>query len=115
MSTGRSVLAIALDPKLLKLPPLGTVAQPALSAEQIITASQADAERLELLGYELQACLIDTGETAESVVQQHLARQRFDCIVLGAGLWTLPEHFLLFEKYCQHRTRAGPARQDRLQ
>jgi hypothetical protein len=50
------------------------------------------------LGYEVQSCLVDLGETAESVVSDVLSREKFDCIMVGAGIRGLPQHTLLFEK-----------------
>jgi hypothetical protein len=38
------------------------------------------------LGYEVQSCIVDLGEeTAESVVSDILSREKFDCIMSGAG------------------------------
>jgi hypothetical protein len=50
------------------------------------------------LGYEVQSCLVDLGETAESVVSGTLSRERFDCIMIGAGVRAIPQHTHLFEK-----------------
>jgi hypothetical protein len=47
---------------------------------------------------EVQGCLVDLGETAESVVSDTLSREKFDCIMVGAGIRALPQHTLLFEK-----------------
>jgi len=49
-------------------------------------------------GYDVQMCLTDFGETAESVVRVELVQKRFDCIVIGAGIRTIAGSFLLFEK-----------------
>jgi hypothetical protein len=43
-------------------------------------------------------CLTDFGETAEAVVQSQLNQKQFDCILIGAGIRTIPSNFLLFEK-----------------
>ena len=50
------------------------------------------------LGYEVQTCLVDFGETAESLVSDILSREKFDCIMIGAGIRILPQHTVLFEK-----------------
>jgi hypothetical protein len=50
------------------------------------------------LGYSVQTCLTDFGETAEATVQKQLEQQQFDCIVIGAGIRTIPSNFILFEK-----------------
>jgi hypothetical protein len=46
----------------------------------------------------VQICLLDLGETAESVLSDTLSREKFDCIMVGAGVRTLPQHTFLFEK-----------------
>jgi hypothetical protein len=43
-------------------------------------------------------CLIDLGETAEEVVRDRLSQKQFNCILIGAGVRTIPKYFILFEK-----------------
>lgn len=50
------------------------------------------------LGYEVQTCLVDLGETVERVVSDTLSLENFDCIMIGAGVRLLPQHTFLFEK-----------------
>jgi hypothetical protein len=57
----------------------------------------AQLERVRALGYYVESCLIDTGESAEEVTRLHLESRTFDCVLFGAGL-RAPEHRLLFEK-----------------
>jgi hypothetical protein len=39
------------------------------------------------LGYEVRSCRVDLGEeTAESVVSDILSGEKFDCIMIGAGI-----------------------------
>ena len=59
-------------------------------------ASSEDA--LTRLGYRVHMCLTDFGETAVAVVQSQLEQQRFDCILIAAGIRTIPSNFMLFEK-----------------
>ena len=42
--------------------------------------------------------LTDFGETAEAVVAAALSQKSFDCVLIGAGVRTIPKHFILFEK-----------------
>jgi hypothetical protein len=42
--------------------------------------------------------LIDRGETAEVVTSAALQSNTFDCVLIGAGIRTMPPLFLLFEK-----------------
>ena len=93
MNPKKRVLLIGLEPTLVDF-----TAFPGLDAPKVLAALQADQERLNSLGYESQLCLIDLGETAESVVLDQLKQKRFDCIVMGAGVRTVPSHFILFER-----------------
>jgi hypothetical protein len=71
---------------------------PGLTREKL-SASLANQER-ELcdLGFDAKWCLVDRGETAESVIASALAAETYDVVLIGAGVRTLPEHFLLFER-----------------
>jgi hypothetical protein len=61
-------------------------------------AAQEANNKLTEVGYEVQNCLVDLGKTAESVVSDTLSREKFDCIMIGAGVRILPQHTVLFEK-----------------
>jgi hypothetical protein len=37
-------------------------------------------------------------ETDEGAVSDTLSREKFDCIMVGAGIRALPQHTLMFEK-----------------
>ena len=58
----------------------------------------ADEKRLRDLGHDAKWLLIDRGETAEVVVSAALQANPFDCVLIGAGIRTVPPLFLLFEK-----------------
>ncbi len=60
------------------------------------------------LGYDAETLLTDLGETAEAVVRKRLRGKRYDCVVIGAGVRTLPEHFLLFERLINLVHEAAP-------
>jgi hypothetical protein len=91
----KKVLLIGIDPKLIDFN-LSTAT--GWDANGIQAAAQDASKRLMDLGYEVQSCLVDLGETAESVVSDTLSRERFDCIMIGAGVRVLPQHTHLFEK-----------------
>jgi hypothetical protein len=91
----KKVLLIGIDPKLIDFN-LSTAT--GWDANGIQAAAQDASKRLMDLGYEVQDCLVDLGETAESVVSDTLSRERFDCIMIGAGVRVLPQHTHLFEK-----------------
>ena len=87
----KKVLSIGIDPKLIRHPS-------GWDANKVQATLQDANKRLTELGYEVQGCLVDLGETAESVVSDILSREKFDCIMIGAGIRVLPEHTILFEK-----------------
>jgi hypothetical protein len=47
-------------------------------------------KRLTEPGYETQTCFVGLAETAERVVSDTLSREKFDCIMIGAGVRILP-------------------------
>ncbi len=94
MTRDKRVLMIGLDPRVVDY-----AALPVRLDEPTLRAGlAADEQRLRDLGYDANWLLIDRGETAEAVVSAALEKQRFDCILLGAGIRTVPPLFLLFEK-----------------
>ena len=86
------ILALGLDPVFVKLPD-----NPELTPEIIRAFIEMQLDRIRALGYEVQSCLVDLGETAESVTSSHLRASSYDCVLIGAGLRD-PQQLLLFEK-----------------
>lgn len=91
----KKVLLIGIDSKLID-PNLSTAT--GWDANRVRAAAEDANKRLVELGYELQSCLLDPRGTDESVVSDTLSRERFDCIMIGAGVRVLPQHTHLFEK-----------------
>ena len=98
MTVKKSVLVIGLQPTLIDFSAPDYAAFPGLDAAKVLAALKADVDRLNSLGYDVQMCLTDFGVTAEAVAIDHLKRKRFDCVLIGAGVRTIPKHFILFEK-----------------
>ena len=98
MSSAKSVLVIGLQPQLLDFSDPAYAAFPDLTAGKIQSALDSDNAYLNSLGYEAKLCLTDLGETAADVVTAELKQKRYDCVVIGAGVRTIPKHFLLFEQ-----------------
>ena len=93
MEKKKRVLVIGLEPTLVDFSLI-----PDLNAEKVMTALKADQAKLNALGYDTHLCLTDLDRTAEAVVLKKLSEITFDCILIGAGIRTLPTNFLLFEK-----------------
>ena len=94
----KSVLVVGFEPTLLDFSSPELAAFPGLDAPKIMHALKADQAGLQALGYEVELCLVDLGETAEAVVRERLGTKPFDCILIGAGVRTGASHFLLFER-----------------
>src|SRR5688500_7095430 len=92
----KKVLGLGIDPKLIDSSLANTAG--GWDASRVQAAAQDAIGRLMDLGYEVQTCFVDFGETAESVVSDILSREKFDCIMVGAGVRILPQHTFLFEK-----------------
>jgi hypothetical protein len=88
----KSVFALGLDPAFVDLSEF-----PEFTPELVRAFIDSQMERLRNLGYDLDTCLVDTGETAEDVVAQHLASKSFDVVLIGAGLRER-DQLLLFER-----------------
>ena len=89
------VLFLGIDPKLIDVNLATTTGW---DANRVKAVAQEANKRLSELGYEVQNCFTDLGETAERVVSDTLSRENFDCIMIGAGVRLLPQHIFLFEK-----------------
>jgi hypothetical protein len=87
----KTVLAIGIEPALAHYTML-----PGLTPELIRSYIDAQLTQLRALGYDVESCLIDLGETAEQVVTTALQSRKLDCILIGAGL-RLPPRLPLFE------------------
>jgi hypothetical protein len=96
MADQKSVLVIGLDPAMIDFSKPGYA--PGMDATKVLAGLKSSEDELTRLGYSVQMCLIDFGETAEAVVQSQLKQRRFDCILIGAGVRANPSNFILFEK-----------------
>jgi hypothetical protein len=97
MTNDKRVLVIGLDPTLIDF------SQPAyagtgMDAAKILAGAKSSEDELTRLGYSVQTCLTDFGETAVATVQKQLEQKQFDCILIGAGIRTIPSNLILFEK-----------------
>jgi hypothetical protein len=87
-----NVLALGLDPEFADYTEM-----PGLTPALVRAYIDQQIDAIRALGYTVESCYVDTGETAESVLDLLLEAQTFDCVLIGAGLRATP-HLLLFEK-----------------
>ena len=97
MTDEKSVLVIGLDPILIDFSH-PDYASTGMDATKVFAGIKSSEDELTSLGYSVQTCLTDFGETAEAVVQNQLKQKRWDCVMIGAGVRTNPSNFMLFEK-----------------
>lgn len=93
-----SALLIGLDPELIDFSSPDFAAFPGMTAAKVMEGLTAAEVGLKALGYDAHHCLTDYGETAAEVVTAQLKRRQYDCIMIGAGVRTVPSNFILFEK-----------------
>jgi hypothetical protein len=97
------VLAIGLDPVFVDYKDM-----PGLTPELLRAFIDAQIDRVRALGYDVESCLIDLGETASQTTEAALRSKAFDCVVIGAGLRVPPERLLLFEQVLNLIHRLAP-------
>lgn len=95
-TTRKSVLIVGLDPALIDFSQPGYA--PGMTTEKVLAGIKVSEDELARLGYRARTCLTDFGETAEVVVHEQLQQERFDGVLIGAGVRSNPGNFLLFEK-----------------
>ena len=103
MAERKRVVLIGLDPSVVDYG-----RWPGLTRDKLEAAIRADMAKLRDAGYDIEACLVDRGETAEKVVAAMLNAQPWDCVVVGAGVRKDDEQFLLFEKLTNIIHRHAP-------
>ena len=96
MTEEKQVLLIGLDPTLIDFSQPGY--PPGMDATKVFAGLKSSVDELTGLGYSVHMCLTDFGETACAVVQSRLHQSRFDCVLIGAGVRTVPSNFILFEQ-----------------
>jgi hypothetical protein len=96
MTDDKSVLVVGLDPTLIDFSDPGY--PPGMNATKVFAGMKSSEDELTRLGYGVQTCLTDFGETAETVVKDRLKQKQFGCVLIGAGVRTNPSNFILFEK-----------------
>lgn len=92
MKTVPAVLALGLDPKCVDRTALA-----GLDPDLVQSFIDSQLEQIRAAGYDVTSCLVDIGDTAETVLQENLRSRNFDCVMIGAGL-RAAERLLLFER-----------------
>jgi len=90
------VMVIGLDPRLIDFSQPGY--PPGMTADKVFAGLKSSEDELTRLGYDVEMCFTDFGETAEGHVRSRLTQAAFDCVLIGAGVRVPAGNFLLFEK-----------------
>jgi hypothetical protein len=81
---------------------------PGLTPEKLRAALEGDRDNLNSLGYEAELLYINDAETAYDTVSDALSKTEYDCILIGAGVRTIDEHFYVFEKLVNAVHQSAP-------
>lgn len=90
MEKRTQVLIVGLQPELIDFSSPEYAAFPGLTAEKVLAGLHAGAASLRALGYDTQICLTDFGATADTVLRNELNQKEYDCVLVGAGVRTVP-------------------------
>ncbi|OZG42789.1 hypothetical protein CAK78_05975 [Aeromonas sp. A35_P] len=71
---------------------------PELTPEKLHLALEKDLHKLNSIGYNAELIYINSADTAFKTVSEALTKATYDCVLIGAGVRTVDEHFLVFEK-----------------
>ena len=96
--SSKKILIIGINPSLIDFSSPEYAAFPGLTAEKVEAGIKAQQSRLKELGYEAELCWIDLGQTALTVIAEKLKKNKFDGVLIGAGIRVTAVNFLLFEK-----------------
>lgn len=91
-SQSKKVLLVGIDPKKLDFTKI-----PNLTEQELSKALETQKQKLITAGYDAEWCLVDLGKTAEKTVKDKLSKEEYNLVLIGAGIRTLPDNFILFE------------------
>ena len=89
----KQVLLIGFEPTTLDFSSF-----PDFNAEKIMEGLRKEQKKGLGSGYDIELCLIKPDGTDIDMISQKLSENKFDCILIGAGVRVSPKYFLLFEK-----------------
>lgn len=101
------MLVIGLDPDFIDFT-APQIAATGVTAEKIRAGLEGDGERLRAMGYPADVLWVDDGKTAHLALRERLQANQYDCVMIGAGLRTLPPYALLFEALVNVIHEAAP-------
>jgi len=101
----KRVLLIGLDPEVVDF-----AAIPGMTEERLVVGLRTAEEQVQAAGFDAQWCLTEaTWESASAMILERLRGQAYAAVMIGAGIRTIPAHFLLFEQIVNLVHEAAPA------
>jgi hypothetical protein len=79
-----------------------------LTRERLAKANSDNVAGLRSAGYEVDNCLIDSGEAGAEKASAWLANKRYDAVLIGAGVRLVANNTLLFEAIVNAAHSANP-------
>ncbi len=91
----KRVLSVGLDPATVDCS--DPALPPGMTAEKIHDGLKLALTDIAGRGWLAEVCFINPDDTAVPTVKRHLAGNRYDCVVIGAGVRLPPSRLKLFE------------------
>jgi hypothetical protein len=104
-----TAIQIGLDPDVIDCASPDFAQFPGLSKEKLRAANDDNVASLRAAGYHVDNCLIDFGEAGADKARQWLEANRYDAVLIGAGVRLVASNTLLFESVVNaaHATQPG--------
>jgi len=104
----KRVVLVGLDPATVDLS--DSALPPGITAEKIHDGVKLALTDMAERGWVAEVCFIKPDEIAVPALERHLAGNRYDCVVIGAGVRLPPNRLNLFEAVVNTIRRAAPRR-----
>ena len=102
----KRVLLVGLDPVTVDFS--DPALPPGMTAEKINAGIELALAEMTARGWIAENCFINPDETAVPTVRRRLARESYDCVVVGAGVRLPPSRLALFEALVNTIHRVAP-------
>ncbi len=100
----KRVLLLGLDPKFVDF-----AAIPGMTEERLVAGLKLAEQQVQAAGFDAAWCLTDSAwEPARAMIAERLREGEFAAVMIGAGIRTIPAHFLLFEQILNLVHEAAP-------
>ncbi|MBI2697839.1 MULTISPECIES: hypothetical protein [Mycobacterium] len=104
-----TAIQIGLDPEVIDYSSPDFAQFPGLTKERLRAANDDNVAALRAAGYQVDNCLIDFGEAGADKARRWLEANRYDAVLIGAGVRLVANNTLLFESIVNaaHITQPG--------